>query len=239
MANYNTQKDHLIIREYGRNTQNLINHAKTIEDRGERQAYTERIVRLIMSMHPHTRNLDDYRLKVWSHVLQMANYELDVDLPDNLPDARNKRQPDRVEYPRNTRRMRHYGMNVRTMIEKAKNMEDLEKRDAYVAVIASYMKMSYKSWNRENVNDEVIFQEFAKIANGELEVPEGTNIDSLIAPRKKKTGGNNSNAKKSARGGSSKHGTNKNNGHKKHMKSKNQKNNRNNNNNKNQRNKKR
>ena len=190
MADYNTQKDGLFIREYGRNTQNLINQAKKIEDREERQAYIEKIVRLIMSMHPHTRNVDDYRLKVWSHVLKMADYDLDIDIPDNLPDARTKRKPDHVAYPKKTRRLRHYGRNVIIMIEKAKGMEDKEKQEAYIAVIAAYMKMSYKTWNRENVNDEVIFEEFAKLAKGELEVPPGTNIDSLVAPRKNKTGGN-------------------------------------------------
>ncbi|MGH1338241.1 MAG: DUF4290 domain-containing protein [Aureispira sp.] len=190
MADYNTQKDQLLIREYGRNTQNLINHAKTIEDKEERQAYIEEIVRLIMSMHPHTRNVDDYELKVWSHVLKMANYDLEVEEPDNLPDARARRKPDKVNYPSNTRRLRHYGANVRTMIEKAKHMEDKEKQTAYIAVIGAYMKMSYKAWNRESVQDEVIIEEFSKLSRGELTIPAGTNLDSLISPKKKKTGGN-------------------------------------------------
>lgn len=190
MADYNTQKDQLIIREYGRNTQNLINHAKTIEDKEERQAYIEEIVRLIMSMHPYTRNADDYELKIWSHVLKMADYTLEVQEPDNLPDARTRRKPDKVNYPISTRRLRHYGANVRTMIEKAKGMEDKEKQEAYIAVIGAYMKMSYKAWNRETVQDEVIYQEFAKLSRGELEIPVGTNLDSLISPKKKKTGGN-------------------------------------------------
>jgi hypothetical protein len=216
MADYNTQKDGLLIREYGRNTQNLINEAKQIEDREERQVYIEKIVRLIMSMHPHTRNVDDYRLKVWSHVLKMANYDLDVDIPDNLPDAREKRKPDHVAYPKNTKRLRHYGRNVRVMIEKAKGMEDKEKQEAYITVIAAYMKMSYKTWNRENVNDEVICQEFARLAKGELEVPKGTNIDSLIAPRKNKTGGNSgsSNNSSSTRSKSNRHSNSKKNSNK-------------------------
>ncbi|BDS15168.1 DUF4290 domain-containing protein [Aureispira anguillae] len=235
MADYNTQKEHLIIREYGRNTQNLINHAKTIEDQEERQIYIEKIVRLIMSMHPHTRNVDDYRLKVWSHVLKMADYELEVDLPENLPDARKKRKPDQVSYPKNTKRLRHYGRNVRIMIEKAKKMEDKEQQDAYVAIIGAYMKMSYKAWNRENVNDEVIFEEFAKISRGELVIPEGTNIDSLIAPRKKKTGGNSGTARKTTRHSNSKNNSKNSNNKKKNNNSKG----RNSNNNKNQRNRKR
>lgn len=205
MADYNTQKEGLLIREYGRNTQNLINRAKKIEDREERQNYIERVVRLIMSMHPHTRNVDDYRLKVWSHVLKMADYELDVDIPDNLPDARKKRKPDHVAYPKNTKRLRHYGRNIRIMIEKAKEMEDKEKQEAYITVIAAYMKMSYKTWNRENVSDEVIRQEFARLAKGELEVPTGANIDSLVAPRKNKTGGNSGSSNNSSRSKSNRH----------------------------------
>lgn len=245
MADYNTQKKHLIIREYGRNTQNLINHAKTIEDSEERQIYIEKIVHLIMSMHPHTRNVDDYRLKVWSHVLQMANYELDVKLPENLPDARKRRHPDKVNYPKNTKRLRHYGRNVRIMVEKAKEMEDKEQQEAYIAVIGAYMKMSYKAWNRENVNDEVIFQEFAKISRGELHIPEGTNIDSLIAPRKKKTGGNSGsnsstnrkpNRHSNAKNSSSKNRENKNSNNKKKSGSKGRNSN---NSSKNQRNRKR
>lgn len=221
MADYNTQKDGLLIREYGRNTQNLINQAKQIEDREERQAYIEKIVRLIMSMHPHTRNVDDYRLKVWSHVLKMANYDLDVDIPDNLPDARKKRKPDHVAYPKNTKRLRHYGRNVRIMIEKAKGMEDKEKQEAYITVIAAYMKMSYKTWNRENVNDEVICQEFARLAKGELEVPAGTNIDSLIAPRKNKTGGNSGSSNNSSGRNKSGRHSNKKNSSKNNSKNKN------------------
>ena len=222
MADYNTQKDGLFIREYGRNTQNLINQAKAVEDREERQAYIEKVVRLIMSMHPHTRNVDDYRLKVWSHVLKMADYDLDVDIPDNLPDAREKRKPDQVTYPQKTKRLRHYGRNVRIMIEKAKGMEDKEKQEAYITVIAAYMKMSYKTWNRENVNDEVIFQEFAKLAKGELEVPPGTNIDSLVAPRKSKTGGNSGlSNNSSSRTKSSRHSNSKKSSSKNNSKSKN------------------
>lgn len=221
MADYNTQKDGLLIREYGRNTQNLINQAKQIEDREERQAYIEKIVRLIMSMHPHTRNVDDYRLKVWSHVLKMADYDLDVDIPDNLPDARKKRKPDHVAYPKNTKRLRHYGRNVRIMIEKAKGMEDKEKQEAYITVIAAYMKMSYKTWNRENVNDEVICQEFARLAKGELEVPAGTNIDSLIAPRKNKTGGNSGSSNNSSGRNKSGRHSNKKNSSKNNSKNKN------------------
>jgi hypothetical protein len=199
MEVYNTQKDHLIIREYGRNTQNLINHAKTIENPEERQLYVEKVVKLIISMYPHTRNVEDYRLKVWSHVLKMAGFELDVNLPDNLPDSRLKRKPDDMTYPTKSRRLRHYGRNIKTMIDKAKTMTDIEQQKEYVSIIGSYMKMSYKVWNRENVNDEVISEEFAKLSNGELLVHEGANLDMLSSVGKKKSNSGNSSRKTSGR----------------------------------------
>lgn len=192
MADYNTQKDHLVIREYGRNTQNLINHAKTIEDREQRQAYVERIVDMILTMHPNTKNIDDYRIKVWAHVMQMADYKIDVKTPENLPDSRLKRKPDKVNYPQNINEWRYYGRNVKTMINKAQKMEDMEKKEAFLAVIGAYMKMSYKTWNRDNVNDEVIFEEFARMTKGEMKIPRGTDIDFLVSPNKKKISGNNS-----------------------------------------------
>jgi len=186
MSDYNTQRDKLIIREYGRNTQNLITHAKTIEDKDERQAFVEEIVRLIMSMHP-VRNMEDYRLKVWSHVLQMADYELNVDIPDNIPSTKVRKVPDRMEYPAKHRRFRHYGHNVRTMIERAKNMEDEDKKEAFIRVIASYMKMAYKEWNRNNVNDEIIHKEFEELAKGDVEIPDDANLNKLIKKRRQKS----------------------------------------------------
>lgn len=81
--------------------------------------------------------------------------------------------------------------------------------------------MSYKTWNRENVNDEVICQEFARLAKGELEVPAGTNIDSLIAPRKNKTGGNSGSSNNSSGRNKSGRHSNKKNSSKNNSKNKN------------------
>lgn len=191
MNTYNTQKNKLIIREYGRNTQKMIAYVKTIEDKEKRQIHIERIINLIMSMYPDTRNVEDYRLKVWSHVLKMANYELDVDIPENIPSTKERKVPEKVAYPNLTRRYRHYGMHVRSMIAKAKKMEDLEKQANYIVIIGSYMKMVYKEHNRENVNDQVIFEEFKALANGELEIPKGANINIYATQRKSNYASNN------------------------------------------------
>lgn len=179
MPVYNTQKDKLRIREYGRNTQNLIHKAKEIQDREERKAYIEKIVDMIITMYPNSKNVDDYRIIIWSHVFQIADYDLDIDKPDDFPDPRNKRKADVLPYPQKSRRMRHYGKTIQKMIDKAIEMKDEEKRNEFLEVIVSFMKMSYIQWNRDNVSDEVIAEEFVKISKGALEIPQGLNFDLL------------------------------------------------------------
>lgn len=185
MEDYNTQRTPLLIKEYGRNTQSLIEHAITIEDKEERQEFVESIVRLIMNMYPNTRNIEDYRLKVWSHILQMSDYRLEVTYPDNIPNTKERKKPEKVEYPQNTNRYRHYGQNVRELIRKALEMEEGEKRTEFVRVIAAYMKLSFKTWNRDNVTDDLIQEEFARLTGGELRIEDGADLNYLITPNKR------------------------------------------------------
>ena len=186
MGEYNTQREKLIIREYGRNTQNIINHAKTIEDKQKRQDYIESVIEMIIAMHPHLKTIENYKMKIWSHVLQMADYELDVDVPENVPSAKDKRKADKVPYPRKIKNLRHYGKNIMTMIAKAKVMEDEEKKNDYIQIICSFMKLSYKEWNRENVQDEVIINEFRQIAGEDIPFPDEVDFDSLITATPKR-----------------------------------------------------
>ena len=114
---YNTSKIKLIIPEYGRNIQTLVNHAKTIEDKEYRQAFVEEIVKLVQNMHPQARNVEDYVAKLWSHIYKIAGYDLDVDFPENvnLEPIENKR-PKMIPYPDGSVKFRHYGRNVQEMI---------------------------------------------------------------------------------------------------------------------------
>jgi hypothetical protein len=180
---YNTAKGDIVIPEYGRNIQLLIEHAKTIADKAERQVFIETVVDLMQRLHPQTRNVEDYIAKLWSHVFRIADYELDVDPPcEILSREEVYKRPEQLPYPTNYVKYRHYGKNVQEMIRKAAAMEDDEMQEEYVQVIGSYMKMAYKTWNRENVSDEMIRKNLVKISDGELELEEDTNIDGLINP---------------------------------------------------------
>jgi hypothetical protein len=182
--NYNTSRGEIVIPEYGRNIQLLIEHAKTIESKAERQVFIETIVDLMQRLHPQTRNVEDYIAKLWSHVFRIADYDLDVEPPCKILSREEVcKKPEQLPYPTNDVIYRHYGKNVQEMVRKASAMEDDDMQEEYVQVIGSYMKMAYKTWNRENVSDEMIRKNLVKISGGELELEEDTNIDGLINPK--------------------------------------------------------
>ena len=109
---YNSQKEKLIIPEYGRNIQNIINEGKKIEDKEMRTAFINRAAELIMQMHPHNKNLDDYVQKIWNHIFRLAGPDLDIDLPKNVvikPAEEEKKKEALLEYPTKNIRFKHYG----------------------------------------------------------------------------------------------------------------------------------
>ena len=199
---YNTSKIKLIIPEYGRNIQTLVNHAKTIEDREYRQAFVEEIVKLVQNMHPQARNVEDYVAKLWSHIYKIAGYDLDVDFPENvnLEPIENKR-PQMIPYPDGSVRFRHYGRNVQEMIRKAAQMEDKEKRDEFLQIIAAYMKMAYKSWNQPVVSDESIIRDLKELVGDQIEIDENLSLDSSFAYRKRRRPDDRDNRNDNRRGG--------------------------------------
>ncbi|GIV31410.1 MAG: hypothetical protein KatS3mg029_0761 [Saprospiraceae bacterium] len=179
---YNSSKEPLIIPEYGRNIQNLIKYCKTIEDKKLRQAVAERIIILMEQINPNHRNIEDYEDRLWRHFFKIADYDIDVVPPSGVVPTREEsvKKPDKIPYPKKDAQFRHYGSNVQKLIEKAIAMEDGPKKQAFVEVIASYMKLAYKTWNREHfVNDEQIIEDLEHLSKGKLKVPKGADLDNL------------------------------------------------------------
>ena len=203
---YNTSKSKLIIPEYGRNIQQLIEHAKTIEDPDYRQAFVEKIVDLMQQMHPQSRNVEDYVTKLWSHVFLIANYELKVAPPCIIP-SRDEvyKKPERIPYPSSRVRYRHYGKNIQEMINKAIAMEDPEKKAAFTKVIGAYMKLAYKTWNQDSVSDEVIRKNLSVLSKGELSLPEDADISKLVNPKRTTKRNNSSSGREQNKGGKNNH----------------------------------
>lgn len=180
---YNTEREQLRMPEYGRHVQNLIKFAKTIEDRDKRQAFVEKVAELMFMLNPPTRNEEDHLIKIWHHIFEIADYDLDVIPPDGEIPTREMmhRKPDPLPYPHKNIRLRHYGYNVERLIQKAIEMDDDEKRREFVKVIAAYMKQAYRAWSREQfVNDDIIKNDLNLLSGGLLTLDQGEAITNLV-----------------------------------------------------------
>lgn len=170
---YNSSRPRLIISEYGRHIQKMIDYAVGIPDREERNKVARAIVGVMGQLNPHLRDVTDFKHKLWDHLFFISNFKLDVDSPYPIPNAETLSQkPKKIPYPSNQIKFKHYGKTVEVMIEKAKNMEDGPHKEAFINTIANFMKMAYMNWNRDTVSDEVIFEHLKMLSGGALSVKE-------------------------------------------------------------------
>jgi len=178
---YNTERDHLVIREYGRHVQNLIAYAKATEDKEERQKIVDSIIQLMGQLNPHLKNVADFKHKLWDHLFMIGGFDMDVDSPYERPDAEiAKPNPTPMPYPKQKIRYRHYGKNVQAMIEKARKYDDREKRHGLTEVIVNFMKMAYRNWSNEEVSDELIKQDLKTLSQGTLVTDDDMNLEAFI-----------------------------------------------------------
>jgi len=205
---YNSSTEKLTLPEYGRNIQKLVKHAKEIEDLEVRQLFVEKIVNLMMQMTPYNRNMEDQRDKLWRHVFQIAGYELEgVTPPNGIPPTPDNTvlKPQNIPYPKSKARFRHYGNNVQTLVEKAIALEEGPVREGFIRAIASYMKVAYKTWNKEHfVSDEVVKTDLMNLSNGALSIPDNeplapVNGGSFQRSQRKNNGSKSSSNKKGRR----------------------------------------
>ena len=184
---YNSESEDIKMPEYGRSIQELINYALTIADDKERQATAETIASMMATLNPSTRssNADDYKDRIWNHMFRIAEHKLNVKVPHGVSiiSKEDRKRPEPVAYPPNTTRFRHYGHNIQALIAKAIKMEDGPKKDGFKEVIASYMKLAYKTWNREHyVSDDIVKDDLESLSNGKLSIADGHNsLDYLAA----------------------------------------------------------
>ncbi|MEI7677044.1 MAG: DUF4290 domain-containing protein [Bacteroidales bacterium] len=167
---YFTGLKNLVLPEYGRNIQNMVDHALTIEDRAERTRCAKTIINLMGNMFPHLRNVEDFKYKLWDHLAIMADFKLDIDYPYEIVKKENLyTRPDTAPYKSGRIRYRHYGIVIENMIQKVYNFpEDSPEREQLILLIANHMKKSYMSWNKDSVDDAKIFQDLAEYTNGKI-----------------------------------------------------------------------
>lgn len=170
---YNAEREKLIIPEYGRHIQKLVNHCVAIEDREERNKMAGAIVQVMGNMQPHLRDVPDFQHKLWDQIFIMSDYRLDVDTPYPKPEREVlQAKPEPLAYPRSASKYRFYGNNIQIMIDTALTWEEGEMKDALVYAIANHMKKCYLNWNKDTVDDDVILSHLKDLSGGELSLQE-------------------------------------------------------------------
>jgi len=166
---YNAEREHLIIPEYGRHIQKLVNHCLNLETIEERNTMAKAIVHVMGNMQPHLRDVPDFQHKLWDQLFIMSDYELDVDTPYPKPEREVlQAKPTGLPYPKSASKYRFYGNNIQIMIDTALTWEEGEMKDALVYTIANHMKKCYLNWNKDTVDDEVIFRHLSELSGGKL-----------------------------------------------------------------------
>jgi hypothetical protein len=166
---YNAERPHLIIPEYGRHLQKLIDQATAIEDKVERNKAANYIIQVMGSLNPHLRDVPDFQHKLWDQLFIMSDFKLEVDSPFPIPTPEELYQkPDVLDYPQRNPKYRFYGNNITNMVDVANSWEDGDMKSALIKVIANHMKKSFLSWNKDTVTDEVIFQHLFELSEGKI-----------------------------------------------------------------------
>src|ERR1700744_4331915 len=174
---YNSTRNKLILSEYGRNVQNMVKYIVALPTKEERNRYAQVVIDLMGFLNPHLRDVADFKHKLWDHLHIISDFQIDVDAPypKPSPDVIHLK-PEPLKYPHQRIRYKHYGKTIELMMEKAKTIEEPERKQHMVQSIANFMKMAYVQWNKDSVADETILADLRAMSAGELKLEENVNL---------------------------------------------------------------
>ena len=165
---YNTEREQLIIPEYGRHVQKMINHATTLSDKVEQQKCVDAIIAFMGQMNPHLRDVKEFTHKLWDHLHIMSDFKLDIESPYTKPEiAKLEERPEKMTYPGNKIRFSYYGNTIETMIATAIKM-DADKKEIMTGMIANQMKKSYILFNASSVDNNMIRLQLKQMSDNQL-----------------------------------------------------------------------
>jgi len=168
---YNTSREKLVLPEYGRNIQKMVQLTLDEQDRDKRNKMAQAIIAIMGSMNPHLRDIADFKHKLWDHLAIIADFKLDIDSPyDNPQIEKLKEKPEIVPYNQHKIKYKHYGKTIEKLINEAVKMEDPERKEVLIQMLANHMKKSYLTWNKEAVSDEQIFSDLNVISDGQIQL---------------------------------------------------------------------
>ncbi len=166
---YNSDREDLIIPEYGRHIHKMVNQAIECNNRDERNNMAKAIIGVMGNLNPHLRDVPDFQHKLWDQLFIMSQFQLDVDSPYSKPSKEIfEQKPEKLNYPQNHPKYRFYGNNIKKMIDVAVSWEDGEMKSQLVYVIANHMKKCFLNWNKDTVEDSVIYEHLFELSNSKI-----------------------------------------------------------------------
>ena len=187
---YNTVRNKLVIPEYGRNVQKMVEFAVSLEDKEKRNKLAKIIVTIMSQIHPLHKDYGEFKHKLWDHLHVISNFKLDIDSDYPTPTGKVfSEKPKKIYYKKKKIRFYHYGNNIELIIKKACEYEEGQEKEALIKTIANHLKKCYVNWNRESVTDEVIAKQLLAMSDGKLILAPNVRLDltnDIIARNMKK-----------------------------------------------------
>jgi len=168
---YNVDREKLMLPEYGRHIQKMINHCVSITDDEKRNHCANTITTVMGNLNPHLRDVPDFQHKLWDHLFIMSDFKLKINSPYPVPAKEEfQKLPRKLDYPKGIKKYRYYGRNIIKMIKVAVSWEEGDKKTALIYTIANHMKKSFLKWNKDTVNDQLIWEHLNDLSDGQLKI---------------------------------------------------------------------
>lgn len=197
---YNTQREQLVMPEYGRGIQNMVDLAVSLPDRQARQRCANTIVSIMARIQPENSNTADFEIRLWNHLAKMSRYKLDIDYPvEIVPEQEAMEHPQPLHYPMQKIRRRHYGHLIESALQYAQTLPDGEERTALIGMVANQMKQNLFMWNRDSMDENLVMQDIRRYTDGQLQLPSGFTFASVGVPNNSQLANNGSSKRKKKR----------------------------------------
>jgi hypothetical protein len=168
---YNTQREKLIMSEYGREIQKMVEYACELPTKEERLKCATSIIQLMETKNPQLKDNDNHEQTLWDHLYLMSHRELDIDWPYDVSEAdKILSKPQPLKLPKDNVKLRHYGKLIQELFEKLKTMSEGEERDALTLYTANQMKRDLMTWGHGSMDDERVANDLAHFTDGIIQL---------------------------------------------------------------------
>lgn len=191
IGEYNTQRPPIILKEYGRNVQKLVEYIRSVPSKEKRTELAYTLIELIKQLTPSIKDQPENPQRLWDDLYIIAGFDLDVNSPYPMPEKDILfKKPQKVEYPQTQIRFKHYGKNIEKLVKEALKKEDPQEREDAIIYLGKLMKTFYSNWNKETLDDSVILKDIQEMSGGALnmtieKVREDNLFEKLYKDRKK------------------------------------------------------